>query len=97
GIRDSSVTGVQTCALPISLRRRDAFHHSRPTHSPGARRPINRELPMEFSLLFLLLIVFLIGLGALASRRRILRVSVVNTPARRQIGRASCRESGGRE
>src|SRR5437762_14249644 len=51
GIRDTSVTGVQTCALPISsvavapgaIRRRDATdgHHSNaaPAPSPASARP----------------------------------------------------------
>src|SRR6266478_7773083 len=41
GIRDLTVTGVQTCALPISrrtLRARDAARRRRPRHAPRARR-----------------------------------------------------------
>src|SRR5437773_11549222 len=44
GIRDRDVTGVQTCALPISLRRvlrggRRPRHRTRcPAREPGSRR-----------------------------------------------------------
>src|SRR5436189_5985215 len=49
GIRDTSVTGVQTCALPISLRNpADTFDRSRPqapeaSEEDGARRGGSRE------------------------------------------------------
>src|SRR2546422_11469894 len=33
GIRDVAVTGVQTCALPISFRRRAGFRHHELRHS----------------------------------------------------------------
>src|SRR5205807_6334402 len=40
GIRDYKVTGVQTCALPISIRFEDATAHSKIafTHSFGAQK-----------------------------------------------------------
>src|SRR5258706_5851879 len=41
GIRDWSVTGVQTCALPISSRRR----HTRQQALPRARPSPNQLLP----------------------------------------------------
>src|SRR5690349_25162974 len=39
GIRDLYVTGVQTCALPISRRRRRAGHERRQLRRLPARRP----------------------------------------------------------
>src|SRR2546421_9796706 len=38
GIRDLIVTGVQTCALPISLRPQRLRLHARSDHRQGARR-----------------------------------------------------------
>src|SRR5438046_10635364 len=48
GIRDWSVTGVQTCALPISHRRGavDAWHvHSTGRERVGLRGPTGRDEP----------------------------------------------------
>src|SRR5262249_56676488 len=88
GIRDWSVTGVQTCALPISsnlqpVQRRDS------TASPESRqRPRKAEA---------------IAAAPRASRRGGRRASPLPAPAagkrgpcaaREQIGRASCRERG---
>src|SRR5467141_3960197 len=44
GIRDSSVTGVQTCALPIWLRRRGDY---RASESGAAPRFPRRAVPAE--------------------------------------------------
>src|SRR5437763_7315164 len=38
GIRDTSVTGVQTCALPISGRARRVHHHTTTTASGASQR-----------------------------------------------------------
>src|SRR5260370_8024226 len=40
GIRDSSVTGVQTCALPISSRRRLWDRSTTPHRARGHREPL---------------------------------------------------------
>src|SRR5439155_15427766 len=44
GIRDGHVTGVQTCALPISLSRHEVSRHSRRRSIP-ARSKQNRWAP----------------------------------------------------
>src|SRR5207244_5422616 len=81
GIRDDLVTGVQTCALPISgsrgpgegwrARRRTACRQSR-------RRPGRRRRPPRWS-------------GRPPEGRRAGRAG---SGSPRQIGRASCRERG---
>src|SRR2546422_3705054 len=51
GIRDVAVTGVQTCALPISVRARTDCRSPSPARRPGAARspragsPAARSLP----------------------------------------------------
>src|SRR5699024_11931217 len=77
GIRDRNVTGVQTCALPISLERK--YHTSSlPTHSPFpscARRPsTNTKVSPSYS------------------TRSFTLVSSLPSVTKNQIGRASCRE-----
>src|SRR5205823_10912039 len=44
GIRDKLVTGVQTCALPISFRR-----HASVKSAPGSRA-VRKSLPCKFAL-----------------------------------------------
>src|SRR5207237_5320409 len=81
GIRDSSVTGVQTCALPISLALvRDvgfdqsfSFIYSRRPGTPAASLP--DEATPEIK------------------QERLARLQAqLDTQARAKIGRASCRE-----
>src|SRR5207248_4596810 len=46
GIRDRTVTGVQTCALPIYLdgwRARDASHRGRAALQPAGRSPARSD------------------------------------------------------
>src|SRR5207245_7369901 len=43
GIRDATVTGVQTCALPISLVRDSADGTRRQSRETRAALPINRQ------------------------------------------------------
>src|SRR5437588_5895327 len=47
GIRDHCVTGVQTCALPISTGPNPLPAHSDGAHAPpdGTRRPVEADLP----------------------------------------------------
>src|SRR5579862_2684204 len=47
GIRDGTVTGVQTCALPISTNDTPARHHRQPaqTASPTAAAPNRAAAP----------------------------------------------------
>src|SRR5437660_2237289 len=87
GIRDGHVTGVQTCALPISARRdaRRARHgrdHARAADHGDAVRRLPRGLPRSDR--------------AAAARRRDLRRNPHHLgylPAMLpEIGRASCRE-----
>src|SRR2546421_3658935 len=76
GIRDLIVTGVQTCALPISRRIRGRWRRSWSGCTRGAgSRPGSRVSPAPAS-----------EPGAPLRRRRRRGVS------RAQIGRASCRE-----
>src|SRR5207237_1785239 len=86
GIRDSSVTGVQTCALPICAR-----HHA--AASLAALRLQARALPRLFQR-------DRRGDEAAADRARLSgldpRLVLLGAAcrARPQIGRASCRERG---
>src|SRR2546430_5698791 len=78
GIRDLTVTGVQTCALPISRARSDRPASSRVVRARPRRVRRKRES------------------GPAAARRepsaRAPRSDPSPCHARRQIGRASCRE-----
>src|SRR5699024_11782693 len=83
GIRDRNVTGVQTCALPISVVLA-VEHRSR---DDGHRLPAAGWLPTARS--------HLRGRLRRRARSRILRAAtrpetLLGTPA--QIGRASCRD-----
>src|SRR5437879_12549719 len=83
GIRDTSVTGVQTCALPISgcetaalraRRPRDGDAPGRAKARPGGARRL--ELPL------------------LRGPARALRARTRDEGERAEIGRASCRGRG---
>src|SRR5439155_3209490 len=88
GIRDGHVTGVQTCALPISRRSRSALRAPRggidqeAAGDRGGRPRRLRDLQAEIP-------VARIAAG-LATRGR---AAALSPPLlRREIGRASCRE-----
>src|SRR5207248_5360517 len=89
GIRDRTVTGVQTCALPICLYlrpRRAERRVDQPTQQRAFHKPDKRPLPGA---------AFLLGLGCEAPRvfpRRYARCPELE--GRQEIGRASCRERG---
>src|SRR5260370_26449193 len=77
GIRDSSVTGVQTCALPISLRSNAACDHTGRgcargvgTQSASASRHARSSIHTD--------------------KRRAMRERIPASAS--EIGRASCRE-----
>src|SRR5437762_10529194 len=78
GIRDTSVTGVQTCALPISC---DVIDLSAPSvnspDQPNRRRLMQGEFDMT---------------DATKIAHRYIELWNEKLPSRRQIGRASCRE-----
>src|SRR5262249_57769223 len=80
GIRDWSVTGVQTCALPISARGdRGVAQHG---DGEGTSQADRSHEPFSLSLV---LPIDLLGI------RHVDRGALDNRPAC-QIGRASCRE-----
>src|SRR5256886_4526764 len=76
GIRDLTVTGVQTCALPISDRRRGALRDRRRL-DPGHPLVDGREQALD--------------LGR-RRRPRVRPVAGAARGRLREIGRASCRE-----
>src|SRR5207247_7315848 len=84
GIRDPLVTGVQTCALPISLRRSGDFHPrfyvpARPDFDCGPVSEKSESREVRIPKLFRTYLRF----GA----------KLCSAPALdRKIGRASCRE-----
>src|SRR5207248_7336774 len=81
GIRDRTVTGVQTCALPIS-----AFENA----LAEARRAGRAIAPLRVGYVPYLSVEMLTRfLGALRKRLPDVHTSVANLP---KIGRASCRE-----
>src|SRR5260370_18771631 len=80
GIRDSSVTGVQTCALPI-------YQHRLLRGDGGAGDALYREEGGAGDRQLLLLRAM--GLALLLSARLQHRRQL---PRRKEIGRASCRE-----
>src|SRR5262249_58206397 len=92
GIRDWSVTGVQTCALPILIEASKMGLSPReimnlvPYVVPGS---LPYTIPV--SLLFSVTVVY----GRLASDNEIVAVKTAGLSAWK-IGRASCRERGGR-
>src|SRR5256885_3824279 len=79
GIRDYKVTGVQTCALPISgpgtAQPSPGPDRRRARLGEAPRRSLRRGLPQ--------------AKGRLGSRESAARAA---PPASREIGRASCRE-----
>src|SRR5256886_12881598 len=75
GIRDLTVTGVQTCALPISFAKIDFRRRKRP---PGLHRLV---LLRPFEIAAGQDVALLLFFGAIH----------VHGPKSRQIGRASCR------
>src|SRR5207237_1973702 len=90
GIRDSSVTGVQTCALPISRTL-----PSSPPRRAGASTPFGELLAVGGRVLAHDSAPELVVLGEQATERAALGLEarVVDRRLRRQIGRASCRET----
>src|SRR2546421_5729716 len=79
GIRDLIVTGVQTCALPISQRQ----HGRRPHAMEVGERPQRKPPP--------LLAVGIVGKQAVAGEEDV-HIRAVRDGCK--IGRASCRERG---
>src|SRR5256885_13263327 len=76
GIRDYKVTGVQTCALPISFEEGNVDRHSRfriSARAPYVQKSRADSYIVRFSL-------------------RIQVLQSCNTKTRSKIGRASCRE-----
>src|SRR5262249_59937254 len=96
GIRDWSVTGVQTCALPISRGAGDrafaAQGEAGEVHAPGADRQghltMERQFTEEIESLKLGEGETFRGEGILAVTKALLQSG--------EIGRASCRERGRR-
>src|SRR2546429_4563697 len=78
GIRDVAVTGVQTCALPISAS--SWSRRSRPPPGRLDREPVSPQWPPRG------------GAPGASVRCRILAPGVDRDAGRREIGRASCRE-----
>src|SRR5699024_11531465 len=94
-IRDRNVTGVQTCALPISVTQGEMTHSGQADLDFQAESAIRRKIgtaggfgwdtEVEGETVALLDAVTLAHYAAKTTKRN---------PARRQIGRASCREGG---
>src|SRR5207249_8618461 len=94
-IRDRNVTGVQTCALPISLEKL----------SPGRALPISQVVPLQPGIQTVRFAAQCENSGKGAARLDIdfrprLPAVVITAPAEgmvgydEEIGRASCRERG---
>src|SRR5690606_40430447 len=92
GIRDFHVTGVQTCALPISLSPTallalSSTHRSQPSARPSTRR--SRSRPAFY-------LRGIAAIGPLRSAFEVLRPecqpALDHALLRIEIGRASCRE-----
>src|SRR5437867_9077860 len=79
GIRDRTVTGVQTCALPISLGAEAVAYRSRRISRAGTTRPARS---------------FATGKLPLQHREEVAVVVGPGDRRRGEIGRASCRERG---
>src|SRR2546429_6504655 len=79
GIRDVAVTGVQTCALPISTVRLGALYSGVELPQKFARRGIQRE-------------DFLGGSDSIENSSDDERIRLEAAFFLREIGRASCRE-----
>src|SRR5699024_11282350 len=79
GIRDRNVTGVQTCALPISIKCTYSVHGTRPLVIPVGHSSRARQDPSARRV-------------CPANRRRPTNWNTGRTARKLQIGRASCRE-----
>src|SRR5690606_40352997 len=76
GIRDFHVTGVQTCALPISaLPEADVVS----LITTGSLSNSESGLPT-------------LAQSGINTAAEVITDSIINNPARKEIGRASCRE-----
>src|SRR5207245_4616573 len=90
GIRDATVTGVQTCALPISASTPDPFNVGLPMIGPPVK-PLSQIIEpspgwkarTEPANTVLLMVVWLPATNSLL---------VVESQIGAEIGRASCRE-----
>src|SRR2546427_1540214 len=96
GIRDLTVTGVQTCALPICCVPRcrpcGPWWTRRPLFRPCRRwRSLRRRSP-QLPPRLLLCREVLVGLLAVGGGQHALRVVAQLRHAQGEIGRASCRE-----
>src|SRR5207249_9182265 len=81
GIRDRNVTGVQTCALPISARDRSPSSPGPSWKTPAPCSRLPRKTQMRG------------GARRLHARRTPCTLSVQpRAPTKQKIGRASCRE-----
>src|SRR5690606_41080692 len=81
GIRDFHVTGVQTCALPISWFSPDCRHYSR------AKGVVPRSKAVRS-------LAWVVVRWAALVRPRVIILENVEEFATWEIGRASCREKG---
>src|SRR5438046_5242101 len=89
GIRDWSVTGVQTCALPI-------YHEHQPMALPGMRLMLNHRL--MFVVQFALGLLAGLGLQGILDFGRLgsLSARIEDRSEERRVGRVSrCREARG--
>src|SRR5207245_8180117 len=85
GIRDATVTGVQTCALPISAQKsRRSCEHS-VVLTPTQRHSVRRVKPMKTKTIKVDYLARVEGEGALY-------VKIKDNKVSDEIGRASCRE-----
>src|SRR5690606_40758797 len=93
GIRDFHVTGVQTCALPISQRSIDTVGYGKQVGAARLQQPVQpaAELGRQY---FPRVIRADDGDFVGACNTRMQEVDAVSTQQAAQIGRASCRERG---
>src|SRR5207244_8140972 len=92
GIRDDLVTGVQTCALPISAGGLGRVAEERRVRVTGVQ-PVRLAVDAHQHLVRLLLVPLQRALGAVDLDPQVVFAAVRNLRRGDEIGRASCRDT----